>query len=89
MRTQRVAVARTIVNLLLLAVIVAGGIRPLAAASAASAPQALAAESEEAPILRGRALEIVDERGKTRSRLNVESDGEVVLRMADRNGIRP
>jgi hypothetical protein len=85
MRTQRVAVALTIVNLLLMAVIVAGGMRPLAVASAAS-PQAAAAEREEAPILRGRALEIVDEHGKTRSRLNVESDGEVVLRMADRNG---
>lgn len=28
-----------------------------------------------APLLRGRALELVDERGQVRARLNVESDG--------------
>ncbi len=85
MRAQRVAAGLTIVNLVLLAIIVAGGLRPSAIAAAANAAQVSEA-SGEVPILRGRALEIVDEHGTTRSRLNVESDGEVVLRMVDRNG---
>ena len=37
-------------------------------------------------ILRGRALELVDERGKTRARINVEPDGEVVFRLLDQQG---
>jgi hypothetical protein len=37
-------------------------------------------------VLRGRALEIVDQRGTTRARINVASDGEVVLRLLDRHG---
>jgi hypothetical protein len=36
--------------------------------------------------LRVRALEVVDERGQVRSRLNVEQSGEVVLRLLDKNG---
>jgi len=86
MRMERVAVGVTIVNLLLLAVIVAGGLRPAEIAWAGSPPEPAVAAQEAVPILRGRALEIVDEDGKVRSRLNVESDGEVVFRMADRNG---
>jgi hypothetical protein len=39
-----------------------------------------------APILRGRALELVDDRGQVRSRLDVEPTGEVVLRLLDRKG---
>lgn len=39
-----------------------------------------------APILRGRAPELVDDRGLVRSRLHVEADGEVVLRLFDRHG---
>ena len=38
------------------------------------------------PILRGRVLELVDDRGQIRSRLNVEPSGEVVLRLLDENG---
>jgi hypothetical protein len=38
------------------------------------------------PVLRGRALELVDGNGKLRSRLSVEADGEVVLRLLDKNG---
>ena len=38
------------------------------------------------PIVRVRTLELVDDRGQVRSRLNVESDGEVVLRLFDKNG---
>jgi hypothetical protein len=38
------------------------------------------------PVLRGRALELVDEHGKLRSRLSVEPGGEVVLRLLDAQG---
>lgn len=37
-------------------------------------------------VLRGRALELVDERGRMRARLNVEADGQVVLRLLDQEG---
>jgi hypothetical protein len=39
-----------------------------------------------ADVLRGRALELVDERGKTRARLDVEPGGEVVFRLLDQRG---
>jgi hypothetical protein len=39
-----------------------------------------------APLLRGRALELVDDRGRIRARLNVESGGEVVFRLLDDRG---
>jgi hypothetical protein len=38
------------------------------------------------PVLRGSALELVDDAGRIRSRLSVERDGEVVLRLLDQNG---
>ena len=37
-------------------------------------------------ILRGRALELVDEGGKTRARIDVEPSGEVVFRLLDQQG---
>jgi hypothetical protein len=37
-------------------------------------------------ILRGSALELVDESGKTRARINVEPGGEVVFRLLDQQG---
>jgi hypothetical protein len=37
-------------------------------------------------VLRGRSLELVDDRGQVRSRLTVEPTGEVVLRLLDQNG---
>lgn len=40
----------------------------------------------EVPVLRGRALELVDAQGRIRGRLNVESNGEVVLRLLDGRG---
>lgn len=86
MRTQRVAVTLTIVNLVLLAVLVAGAVRPSGIAAAVSPPLASGAEAQEVPVLRTRRLEIVDERGQIRSRLNVEAGGEVVLRMTGRSG---
>lgn len=38
------------------------------------------------PVLRGRALELVDSGGQIRARLNAESNGEVVLRLFDQSG---
>ena len=50
-------------------------------------PRALSSTSQSVdPVLRGRALELVDQRGTVRSRLNVEPGGEVVLRLLDENG---
>ena len=37
-------------------------------------------------VLRGKALELVDDRGKTRARLDVEPGGEVVFRLLDQQG---
>ena len=37
-------------------------------------------------VLRARAIELVDERGKVRAQLNVESNEEVVFRMRDAKG---
>jgi hypothetical protein len=37
-------------------------------------------------ILRGRALELVDEGGKTRARIDIERNGEVVFRLLDQEG---
>ena len=49
--------------------------------------QGLRASEGAAPALvRTRALELVDDRGVVRSRLNVEPGGEVVLRLIDQNG---
>lgn len=39
-----------------------------------------------ASVLRGRALELVDIGGQIRARLNVESNGEIVLRLLDESG---
>jgi hypothetical protein len=39
-----------------------------------------------AQVLRGRAFELVDDRGQIRARLNVESSGEVVFRLLDERG---
>jgi hypothetical protein len=37
-------------------------------------------------VLRGRALELVDERGRIRARLNMEPGGDVVFRLLDQEG---
>jgi hypothetical protein len=39
-----------------------------------------------APVLRARAVELVDDRGVVRAQLDVESSGEVVLRLRDAGG---
>ena len=72
MKSQRLAVLLTAINLVLLLynLVQAGP-------STAQTP---------APTLRARVFELVDDRGVVRTRLNVESSGEVVLRMTDKNG---
>ena len=42
--------------------------------------------ASELPVLRGSALELVDQQGKIRGRLNIEPGGEVVLRLLDQQG---
>ena len=58
MKVQRLLIALTVVNLGLLSFLVVSQIGPVLANSAA-------------PVLRGRALEIVDEQGRARATLNV------------------
>jgi len=77
MRMQRVALALAIVNLGLLIVLLAQ-VSPLSA-------------QETAPILRGRALQIVDEAGRVRASLSVLPAGEqssetVLLRLITEQG---
>jgi len=72
MKTQRLAWALVAINLVLLLIVLGQG-GPLTA-------------QPDLSILRGRSFELVDERGRVRSRLNVESDGTVAFRLIDRNG---
>jgi hypothetical protein len=72
MNSQHIAAGISLVNLTILL---------------AAATQARPAESPPVDeILRGSALELVDERGKTRARLGVEPSGEVVFRLLDQQG---
>jgi hypothetical protein len=72
MNVQRIAVALTAVNLALLLSALA---------------QVRAAGDQAIPtLLRARVLELVDERGTVRARLNVESGGQVVFRLLDQTG---
>lgn len=72
MRSQRIVIALTVVNLLFLL---------------STLGQARSADVQgSTPVLRGRALEVVDEHGQIRARLNVESNGEVVFRLLDQEG---
>ncbi len=70
--TQRLAIALTAINLVFLLLVGAQG--------RSATAQAVA------PVLRGHAIELVDDRGQVRSRLNVEQSGEVVLRLLDEHG---
>ena len=69
---QRFALALLIINLLLLVLFFTQ--------QQSSAAQAIA------PVLRARTLELVDTHGRVRSRLSVESDGEVIFRLFDQAG---
>ncbi|HEX8846166.1 MAG TPA: hypothetical protein VF791_16075 [Pyrinomonadaceae bacterium] len=44
------------------------------------------AQQSVEPLVRARAIELVDEGGKVRAQLNVESTGEVVFRLRDAKG---
>jgi hypothetical protein len=44
------------------------------------------AQQSVTPVVRARAIELVDERGKVRAQLNVEPTGEVVFRLRDSKG---
>lgn len=74
MRLQRLGIALTAINLVLLLLTVA---------------QTRSATAQTAvPVLRGRALELIDERGVVRARLGVKgSDGPIELDLFDRSGI--
>jgi hypothetical protein len=72
MNTLRIAVALGALNLAILA------------GAAVQARTAGAQGGDD--ILRGRALELVDEGGKTRARIDVEPSGEVVFRLLDQRG---
>ena len=83
MKSERLATVLTALNLVILLFILGWGPRH---ATAVAASQARPSAADVLPVLRGRALELVDEAGQVRSRINVEQDGEVVLRLIDRKG---
>lgn len=87
MKMQRLASALTATNLVLLVLILA---RVLPSAAQAATPSFREAppstEQTVVPVLRGRALELFDDRGQVRSRINVEPNGDVVFRLLDQNG---
>jgi hypothetical protein len=72
MVTRRVLFGLTAINVALVAVQLAQAGR----ASAASVPE----------ILRARLIELVDQNGRVRAQLKVESDGEAVFRLRDSKG---
>lgn len=86
MRSERLALWLTLLNLAVLALIVTRGLGSPAAAGATMLRGSSASAQEIAPVLRGRELELVDEDGQVRSRMNVEPNGDVVFRLIDRNG---
>lgn len=87
MSTQRLALALTATNLIILVVILGSRVLPSTAQAAPRVEQpAGSRHAEVVPVLRGGALELFDDSGQVRSRINIESNGEVVLRLLDRNG---
>lgn len=72
MKFQRVYIMLCVFNLLFLVF--------LAAQNQSSADESVS------PILRARAIELTDEKGKVRAQLNVEPGGEVVFRLRDSTG---
>jgi hypothetical protein len=73
MNTNRLALALTVVNLILLIVLIA--------------QSRLIATQTVPEVLRVRAFELVDENGHVRAQLNVEPEGGVVFRLRDENEI--
>jgi hypothetical protein len=72
MKLEHTAVALTALNLAVLLMALTHG-RP-------------AVVQDPAPVVRARALELVDDKDVLRARLNVENDGQVVFRLLDRKG---
>lgn len=87
MKTDRLALTLTTANLVLLVLILA---RVLPSSARATIPRfgqpPASMEAAVVPILRGRALEVLDDRDQVRVRINVEEDDEAVLRLLDRKG---
>jgi len=72
MKTNRIAIILTLVNLALLVALVGRG-RPVAA--------------QDVPdVLRARSWELLDASGQSRATMTVSPGGEAVLRLRDRNG---
>src|SRR5574341_1215621 len=77
MRMQRLAIALTAINLVLLVMLLL-----------ASAQGRFTAAQPAVEVLRGRTLELVDEHGVVRARLGVKQPSTVVeLDLFDRNGV--
>jgi hypothetical protein len=72
MNVQRLVIALTAVNLILVLIVVAYG--------------RSAVLQTEGSVLRAEAIELVDAQGQTRAQLNVEPDGEAVFRLLDEQG---
>jgi hypothetical protein len=72
MKMNQLAVTLTIINLMLLVIILL--------------QDPITTPSANADVLRAGAIELIDERGQVRARLNVEPDGEVVFRLLDGEG---
>ncbi len=71
-RSNRALIGLTAINLTLLI----GLLTRVAGASTGTAPD----------TVRARAIELIDERGRVRAQLNVETDGEAVFRLRDAEG---
>jgi hypothetical protein len=69
-RMERLAILTTVVNLAVLGILLSRSV----------------VAQGDAPVLRGRALELVDAAGRVRGQFNVEPDGEAVFRMRDVEG---
>jgi hypothetical protein len=72
MNTKRFMIVLTAINLLCVIFVLSYG------GSALAGP--------EKRVLRGEAIELLDEQGKVRAQLDVEPGGEAVFRMRDANG---
>jgi len=72
MKIQLLAIALTVINLVLLLFV-------LAQAESTTAQSVT-------PVLRAQAIELVDDHGQIRAQLNVESNGEAVFRLRDATG---
>jgi hypothetical protein len=72
MKNTRTAIVFSVINLLLLAFLLT------------QAPST--AQQSVSPVVRARAIELVDEAGKVRAQLNIEEGGDVVFRLRDSTG---